>query len=357
MTEQLVPEDVPAALCGGAVLSAGGTGRERLEKDRGFAARAFEQRAPRLISLADLADNANVMIATAVGAPGGGKRHANPDYSIAAARRLMEVSSQSFAAVMPGHVPGLYAWLLAAAMDVPLLDAACNGRGYPTVAIGSLGLSARSDYRLFQSGVGEQVEICVKGNMVVTSALMRAAAVQNGGLVMAARGPIGADVVKSAGAPGTISYQLGLGRAMLAAASPEACIEAAFGFTRGRALARGTVMANSVQYVDGFDVGSIEVRDDSTGERVCLGVCNEFMTASRGGRRVATFPDLIAALDRASGQALAIDELKEGTELVVLATDRNRLPTGSGVLDATQYVDIERAMGAPLSPQDSSRSG
>jgi hypothetical protein len=37
----------------------------------------------------------------------------------------------------PVHVPGMYAWLVAAELGIALADAACNGRGHPTVKMGS----------------------------------------------------------------------------------------------------------------------------------------------------------------------------------------------------------------------------
>ena len=50
-----------------------------------------------------------------------------------------------------------------------------------------------------------------------TSNLMRQAAVVNGGLIYAARGPLTAGFIRENGAAGAITFQLELGRAMLAA--------------------------------------------------------------------------------------------------------------------------------------------
>jgi DUF917 family protein len=341
--------DVEAAIMGGTLLSAGGSGKARAPKDRVFAERAFALGPVRLISIEAAADDTALLIATGVGAPGGGKNFANPDHSIRAARNLIAAAGMSPGGVIPGHVPGIYGWLLAAALKVPLFDAACNGRGHPTVKMGSLGLSSRPDVMLFQSGVGDQVEITVRGNTLVTSALMRAAAVQNGGLVMAARGPVTAGLVRAAGAMGAISFQLGLGRAILeAGAAAPARIEAALRFSRGQLLVHGTVVANSVSYGEGFDVGTVTVRDAETGKEVALGVCNEFMTAENDGHRVATFPDLIAAMDPRTGEVLAISEMPVGTPAVVFAVSKRDLPMGSGIYDPAIYPDVERALGADL---------
>lgn len=348
MSTVLAPADIDAAIVGGTLLSAGGSGKGRAARDKLFSENVFAAGAVRLCPVDSVAPDAPVIVATGVGAPGGGKHLVNPDHSVRAARRLLEAANAQAAGVIPGHVPGIYAWLLAAALDIPLLDAACNGRGHPTVKMGSLGLSSRPDVRLYQSGVGDDIEITVRGNAVVTSALMRAAAVENGGMLMAARGPLAASLIRSAGAVGAIGYQLGLGRAVLDAGAPRARIDAALRFSKGRLLAEGSVVANSVAYGEGFDVGSVTVRCASTGRQVSLGVCNEFMLADIDGKRVATFPDLLAAMDPNTGEVLAISEMPVGTPVSIFAVSKRDLPMGTGVFDPAVYPDVERALGADL---------
>jgi len=349
MTTVLTRADIEPAIVGGMLLSAGGSGKGRVAKDRRFGAAAFAQGPVHLAAIGEVDSQAGILVATAVGAPGGGKHLANPDYSVRAARQLLAAAGIEAAGVIPGHVPGIYAWLVAAALGIPLLDAACNGRGHPTVKMGSLGLSSQPEVRLFQSGVGDNVSLTVHGNALVTSHLMRAAAVQNGGLIMACRGPLPASLIESAGALGAIGYQLGLGRAVIGAgASGARKVEAALRFTQGRVLAAGRVAANSVAYADGFDVGTVTVRDAETQAEVRLGVCNEFMMAEAGGQRVATFPDLIAAMDPHSGEVLAISELAEGAAVTIFAVSKRDLPMGSGIFDPAIYPDVERTMGVPL---------
>src|SRR4051794_23669521 len=192
---ELSQGDVERAIIGGMLLSAGGSGKARVEKDRTFGELACRGRPVSLISLEELGRDHEIMVASGVGAPGGAKSFVSPDHSRAASEELVRAIGHAPDAVMPGHVPGMYAWLAAASLSVPLLDAACNGRGHPTVKMGSLGLSSRPDVRLFQSGVGDNVSVTVNGNALVTSALMRAAAVQNGGVMNGRRRPGGGGVV------------------------------------------------------------------------------------------------------------------------------------------------------------------
>ncbi len=349
MGTRLSRDDVWPAVLGGLVLSAGGSGKERGRRDRSFGELAMANGSLELAPVSSLAGDDAILVATGVGAPGQGAHMPNPEHSLLAARQLIAAAGTQPRGIIPGHVPGLYAWVMAAALEVPLLDAACNGRGHPTVMMGSLGLASRPDVQLYQSGAGDKVRITVHGNTVVTSALMRAASVQNGGLIMACRGPLPASLVTEAGALGAIGYQLALGRAIVdAGSSGDAVIEAILRQTRGRILVQGEVLANSVAYKDGFDVGQVTVRASTSATEVALGVCNEYMFAESDGKRLATFPDLVATLDPATGGVLAIRELKPGTPVVAIATSKRNLPLGAGIFDPAVYPDVEAALGAGL---------
>jgi DUF917 family protein len=348
MAKRLTQDDVWPAIQGGLVLSAGGSGRERGERDRRFGELALANGSLEFAPVGTVAPGDSVIVATGVGAPGQGAHLPNPDHSVQAARQLIQASGAVAKGVIPGHVPGLYAWVMAAALDVPLLDAACNGRGHPTVKMGSLGLASKPDVTLFQSGVGDNVRITVHGNTLTTSALMRASSVQNGGLIMACRGPLPASLVSEAGALGAITYQLELGRAIIDAGPANgAVVDAVLRQTRGRVLIEGEVVSNTVAYGEGFDVGQVTIRGGS-GAQVSLGVCNEYMYADADGRRIATFPDLMATLDPDKGHVLAIRELKPGTRVVAIATSKRNLPLGSGIFDPAVYPDVEKAIGAEL---------
>ncbi len=130
--------------------------------------------------------------------------------------------------------------------------------------------------------------------------------------------------------------------------SGRARIDAALHFLRGRSLAQGTVVANTVRYHGGFDVGTLTVRDDASGHQVALAVCNEFMAATIDGERVATFPDLLAVMDPVGGDVVAIGELPVGAPAAVIATSKRHLAMGSGIFDPSVYGDVEQAMGIEI---------
>jgi DUF917 family protein len=334
-------EDLEAAVLGGLVLSAGGSGLASSERHRKLGEAALGAGAVRLCPLEALSEDDAILVATAVGAPGHGGARTAPRDAVEAARALVQASGCEPKGVIPGHAPGLYAWIMAAALDIPLVDAATNGRAHPTVKMGGMGLASRPEATLWQAGCGQGLRVLVHGELMKTSNVMRAAAVQNGGLINAARGPFAARFIRENGAPGALSFALGLGDAMLSV-HQDARVAAALRYLRGTLLVEGTVGENTVRYESGFDVGTLRIGD------VVLGVYNELMTAETHGKRLASFPDLLASLDPRSGAPLAVSALEMGTEVAIVAVSRRDIPLGAGVFDRAVYPEVEAAMGLEL---------
>lgn len=342
-----------AALEAGLLLSAGGSGRASVARHRQIGEAALSAGVVRFAAVSELKDEDQIIVATGVGAPGQARKNVGPHDCVEAARLLIKGSGMTPAGVIPGHVPGLYAWLQAATLGLPVVDAAANGRGHPTVKMGGMGYAARRDLMITQAGSGGRVEdgslvrVVAEGNIAVTSSIMRHAAVQNGGLIMAARGPLTAAWVREHGAIGAIAFQLQLGERMLDAGSKgERRIQAMVDGTRGTLAGTGTVSAKTVAYSHGFETGEIRV---GTGRgELTLGVCNEHMTLVHDGKRVATFPDLIATVDPHTGDPLAISELEAGSDVAVIVASKRNFPVGAGVRDPNVYPEIEERMGVEL---------
>jgi len=351
MARMLTLDDVEAGVVGGLFLSAGGSGRSAVEKNRGLGRMALDYGGVRLVGIEELDSQDLVITATAVGAPGFANSAIRPRDAINAARRLLERMDRPPRGVICGHVPGFNAWLVAAALELDYVDLASNGRGHPTVKMGGMGLASRPELTISQVAVsGSRAEtnefaVCVDGDIVRTSNMLRQAAILNGGLIYAARGPLTAEFLRANGAPGAISFQLDLGRAMLAA-SGAGRVRAAVDFLGGELLIEGEVMSNDVTYAGGFDLGRMIVRG-AKGEAT-LGVYNEFMTADIDGRRVATFPDMIGTLDPDTGDVVSISESKAGARVAVIIAHRTRFPVGKGALDPAVFPEVEQAMGVDM---------
>lgn len=345
--------DINPALLGGLVLSAGGSdATHTLERHEVAGNLALELGAVELASLDELNDDDPIIVSTSVGAPGLAKPHISLRDYVESARLLAKNIGCQPAGVMCGHVPGLNAWLVAAALNIPLIDVAANGRGHPTVEMGGLGLASRQDLAITQvcyssSGAGRAaMSVVASGDIIRTSTVMRQCSVENGGLIASARGPLRADFVREKAAAGAISYQLGLGNAMMGG-SGSGQVAAVANYLRGRVLIDGTVTANTTAYGGGFDCGALEVTD-TNGLKADIGIFNEFMTADIHGSRVATFPDLIASIDPATGDPVAISRLKVGTPVSMIYVPYSEMPVGKGALDAAVFPAVEKAMGRRL---------
>jgi DUF917 family protein len=333
--------ELEAAILGGLVLSAGGSGLASSGRHRALGDAALRTGTVRLQPLESLSEDDAVLVATAVGAPGHNQASTEPRDAVDAARSVVQASGCEPKGVIPGHVPGLYAWIIAAALGIPLIDAATNGRAHPTVKLGGMGLASAPDALLWQAGCARGLRVLVHGDLMKTSNVMRAAAVQNAGLINAVRGPFAAGFVRRNGAPGAISFALGLGAAMLAETG-NARTTAALTYLNGTILADGEVAENTVRYEGGFDVGTIRIGN------VTLGVYNEFMSADCAASRLASFPDLLASLDPETGNPLPISALKTGVRVAIVAAPRGNIPLGAGVYDRAAYPEVEAAMGVDL---------
>jgi len=326
-----------AAILGGLLLSAGGSGMASSTRHRTLGEEALRSGKVSLQPLSALNHDDSIIVSTAVGAPGARGARTVPKDAVDAALALISASSCKARGVIPGHVPGMYAWTIAAALGIPLIDAATNGRAHPTQKMGGMGLASQPDAMLWQAGSAAGLQAVVHGNLVKTSNVMRAAAVQNGGLINAVRGPFSAGFVTRQGAPRAISFCLELGERMRARG-----VTGAVDFLKGSVLVEGEVTQNDVAYREGFDVGTLRVGD------VTLGVYNEFMLAERRGERLATFPDFLGSLDPASGAPLAIADLEPGRRVALVFCASDNIPLGAGVFDAAVYPEVEAAMGAEL---------
>lgn len=351
MIRELTHADIEPALLGGLFLSAGGRGRESAAGQRRIAELSLAAGPVRLVSCDEIDAEADLIVATGIGAPGGGNPKVQPSDSVESARLLLGQLDCAPVGVICGHVPGFNAWIVAASLGLSYVDLASNGRGHPTVAMGGMGLASRPDISITQAGAGGDAEdgsrlrVTATGNINLTEKNLRHAATLNGGLIMAARGPLRASFAVENGAPGAISFQLELGRAMHAARGARRVDAATRFFAGGRSIG-GRVVSNTVSYGNGFNLGVLTV-EGSEG-RVELGVFNELMTAGVDGERIATFPDMIGLLDPATGDPLAISGLAVGDEVAVIIAPRSAFPIGKGAIDPAVYPEAEEALGLDL---------
>jgi hypothetical protein len=74
---------------------------------------------------------------------------------------------------------------------------------------------------------------------------------------------------------------------------------------------------------------------------------NEYMAVESGGKRLATYPDVITTLDK-SGAPASVGDIREGDELLILHVAKDKIPLSSSVTDPSVYPVVEKALGISI---------
>jgi len=339
------------AVLGGAILGGGGGG----PRSGGIASGtiAVRYRAVELLDVMEIPDDRLILCASAVGAPTASDMCVVPRDHVRAIELFEENTGAKVEGIMTSENGGMSTvngWIQAAVLGIPLIDAAGNGRAHPTAAMGSMGLNNVKGYVSTQAVVGgdaesgNYLECFFKGNIESTSKMVRQASIAAGGVVAVARNPVPAAFVKSNGALHAVSHAIDLGREFYRGlgVSPERALDAAVQFLNGTIIAEGTVNAVELSTKGGFDVGTLEIGEYE------ISFLNEYMTLERNGKRLATFPDLIATFDKVTGMPATSSEMRKGQELVLIVTSRDNLMLGSGMRDRRLLAEIESILSKNL---------
>lgn len=357
MTRILTLQDVEFAIRGGSVYACGGGGWAEHGRELGTAAVTIGR--PELVGMDEIADEAWIATAAAIGAPGESTNWQMLGTDYIKAVKLLE---GALGAPLYGLIIGqngmsstMNAWLPAALLGTKVVDAVGDVRAHPTGDMGSIGL-ARSPEATIQTAAGghrdsnSYLELVLRGATAKVSPVVRKAADMAGGFIASCRNPVRASYVKKHAALGGISMALALGQAIHAAEGKgaQAIVDAICKTAQGEILAAGKVSARAVRYTEqAFDIGTITLQ---TARRpVVLHVMNEYMAVTgTDDERLATYPDVITTLD-ANGVPISSGRIREGMELLVLRVPKGRLPLSSSVRDASVYPVVEAALGLEIS--------
>jgi hypothetical protein len=127
---------------------------------------------------------------------------------------------------------------------------------------------------------------------------------------------------------------------------PDAVIQAAVKETKGRIVGCGPVRNAKVDTRNSFDFARFEVVDEAG--VLILHTMNEYMAVELNGKRISTFPDLIATLSLDTGLPVSVAQMKEGQRVAVLVNSKKDLPIGTGAKQPDAYHEVEEAMGIEL---------
>ena len=353
MKRHLTQADAVAAVYGGAVLGGGGGGF--VSRGLRTAELALQVGTPELWTADEFASEALTATVALVGAPAAPDPQVLPTQLLRALELLRRDLPAPLAALHTnenGAETTINGWFHSAMTGLPVIDLACNGRAHPSSQMGAMGLHALDGYRSFQGYAGGKpsvyVEGAVSGRLDATSNVVRRASVEANGWVGVARNPVEVGYAVDHGAPGAISFAIGLGERYLADGPAGAADHLG-----GEIVVSGTVAEYGCEQREGLDVG-VAVLDDADATR--LSFVNEYMTLESGGRRRASFPDLITTFD-ADGKPLASADVEVGAQVSVLVAPAANLLLSPTMYMPELYAPLESLLGSSFAPAGRALAG
>ena len=356
MRRVLKAEDVEFAVKGGSVLACGGGGWPEHGRELGTLAVTIGR--PELVTLDEVADDAWIATAAAIGAPGGltDWQMLGMDY-VTAARLLQEALGKPLYGLMIGQngmSSTVNAWLPAAVLGLKVIDAVGDVRAHPTGDMGSIGLAGRPEPTIQTVAGGNRarnsyIEGTFRGATARISPVLRAASDASGGFIASCRNPIAASYVRQHAALGGISIALELG-ATIADTEPQgaqAVLDSICARLSGTIILSGKVKEKNLKYTSSaFDVGQIHL--DCGTQQATLHVMNEYMAVECSGDRLATYPDVITTFTT-DGNPISAGRVEVGMELHVLRVAKQYLPLSSSITDPSVYPIVDKTLGIDIS--------
>lgn len=349
---RLTAQSVSWAALGGSILGGGGGGSADTGAQTGNLAVEFSDLHLTPIDAVD--PDAIIVTASMVGAPAAKEKYVSP----ADLLRCVELFTQK-TGLKPGGIvtnengggSTFNGWLQASVLGIPLLDAPCNGRAHPTGVMGSLNLHRDPSYVTTMTCVGgreelgRHVECTVTGSITHCSKLVRASAVEAGGLVAVVRNPVSAQFLRENSALGGLSHAIETGRcyAQGLERSVDYAVHAVADFLGGQVLTRGTVEDYQLRSEGGFDVGTVKVCGYE------MSFWNEYMTVDGpDGERMGTFPDLIMTFDAQTGRPTPASDLAPGQEIYLIRTSYRNLKLSAPMFDKELLAEVEGIIHRPM---------
>ncbi len=306
---------------------------------------ALELGTVKLVDPNEVPSNFMVATAAALGAPA--QRGAfKPRHFIRATEMLREAGAKidGLIAAENGGFNTLGGWIQGAALGLPVVDVPCDGRAHPTSVMGGMGLHRVRDYVSVKAVSAEGVEVVARGSLERTSGVARRVAAEVQGMVAMVRDPVMVGYALEHGAPRAISLAHELGGTILEARreGPKAVVHEALRYLGGETIGEGRIREKAMETVGGFDAGLIQV--DCVGKSYEVTFFNEYMTVEVGGKRIATFPDLICTFSPDDGLPVNSAGIREGDPVILAVTKKERIPVGDGLRYPEVYKQVERGI-------------
>jgi len=324
-------EDLEDISLGAVFLATGGGGDPYVP--RLVTERALTEHGPvELIDPADLDDDATVVTIGGVGAPTASLELLP---SLDDAERTLAAFEEAFGrpvdALVSFEIGGgnsLIPIMAAAGRGLPVIDGDGMGRALPEAQMMTYPISGVCPTPAVAMDYRGEVRLFDMPSIFDYEAAIRDFALTNGGMVTAAEHPMTGRQLKASVVAGTVTFSQRLGRLLREqrgnARAIEPSLEALFDdsiYGELRHIHTGKVVDTERSIQGGFDVGSVRVEtfEEDGSPPLVLTIKNEFLVARRGGRVLASVPDLITVLDYETSAPINAERLRYGQRVSVYA--------------------------------------
>lgn len=325
-TRLIEPDELEPLATGAWILGAGGGGSPY---NTYLNLRELYRQGVR-VSLLDpmaLDDDDLVAVVSTMGAPlVFQERLTDPRLSVKPVLAIQDYLDCTFRAVMPieiGGGNGLEPMLVAAKLNIPVVDADAMGRAFPEVQMTSFSIH---NLKVFPMAVGD-----IRGNaVVVTEAssaewverITRAICTEFGSTAPTAEAPRTGREVKDCGILHSVTRAINLGQTVHDARARHADpVNAVLDSEGGRLMFIGKVYDVDRRTTAGFLRGSarLEGLDADHGSAFEVDFQNEYLIGRRDGVATVTVPDIICLMDSETGEAVGTETLRYGQRVRVIA--------------------------------------
>lgn len=221
-----------------------------------------------------------------------------------------------------GGLNGLTALIAALDLGLPVVDADLMGRALPRLDQFSWAVAGRSLTPCALSEPSGQVIVVDNVDAAGLERAVRSFVAQTGGWAVLALAPTPVEAAAADAVQGSLTRALNLGRAHAGLVVGAAPAEVA-GALGGRLLGCGRVEEVARHVIaDGgaaFGRGSVCVVDSASSAILRIETENEYLLAMVDGEPVVSTPDLVCVLDRRTLQPIAVESIRSGDEVLVLA--------------------------------------
>jgi len=239
---------------------------------------------------------------------------------------MEEFVGRPFRAVMSSEIGGengVLPLLVAALMEVPLLDADSRGRAFPEMQMSSFAIAGLPLHPVAMADIRDNEIILVETESALWSErIARRLCTEAGAMIAVCKPPRSGHQIREHGVLGSISRAIRLGAAVLEARRRhQDPVEAVLAAEAGLRLFGGKVIDVARRTTGGFVRGTARIAglDADAGSTFDVDFQNEFTVGAIDGDIHVMVPDLICILDAVTGEAIGTETIRYGRRVSIVS--------------------------------------